>query len=112
MARAAHPGVGTNPRAVAADACRASDSSAFSFAAARAEDDAGIRQLLRESTMPGAIALSFEREPNFFAAADAEGGQHQTMVCRDAAGTIIGVATRVVRETFLQGAPSRTGYLA
>jgi len=112
MARATHPGVGTDPRAVGADDCRAIDSPAFSFAAARPEDDAGIRRLLRESIMPGAIALSFEREPNYFAAAHAEGGQHQTMVCRDAAGTIIGVATRVVRETFLEGVPSRTGYLA
>lgn len=86
-------------------------SGAFTFTEATPADDSSLRQLLRESIMPGPIALTLEREPSFFRASSIEGDQHQTMLCRDAAGNAIGLATRAVRETFLNNTPARTGYL-
>ena len=36
-------------------------------------DEAALRRMLRENPMPGAISLTFEREPDYFAAAGVDG---------------------------------------
>src|SRR5262245_60451602 len=41
-------------------------SGGIQFRVATTEDDAAIRRLLRDNPMPGEIALSFERESDFF----------------------------------------------
>ncbi len=53
------------------------------FELARAEDDPGLRRLLRANPMPGSISLSFEREPNYFNASLIEGRFHQTLVAHE-----------------------------
>jgi hypothetical protein len=76
-------------------------------------DDAGLRRLLRETPMPGAIQVSLEREPSYFAAAQAEGGRHYTVCARDAAtGEIIAMGSRSVRELYVNGIPQLVGYLS
>ena len=50
------------------------------FDLANAEDDAGIRRLLRANPMPGTITISLEREPGYFADAALPGGGKQTIV--------------------------------
>ena len=55
-------------------------------------DAADLRQLLRATPMPGSIQISLEREPDFFAAARAEGGRHYTVAIRDPrAGELVAI---------------------
>lgn len=84
----------------------------YDFALAGDSDDADLRRLLRDMPMPGAISISLEREPNFFAGIRAEGDEHQTLLCRDQSGRVVGMGTRSVRESFLVGRSERTGYLS
>ncbi|MCG3150432.1 MAG: hypothetical protein PCFJNLEI_03918 [Verrucomicrobiae bacterium] len=61
-------------------------------------DDAGLRVLLRETPIGGAIRLSFEREPSYFASVRREGSRHYT-VCAREAGQIVAMASRTVWPT-------------
>ena len=53
-----------------------------SVAVAEPEDDAGLRRLLRESVIPGAVRVAFTREPDYFAAAGLAGAGDVTIVAR------------------------------
>lgn len=89
-----------------------SRSGRFMFGLADHDDDGDVRRLLRESTMPGPIAVSLEREPSSVAAAAIEGDVHQTLVARDGdTGAIVGTASRSVRLAFVNRRPIRVGYL-
>lgn len=80
---------------------------------ARPGDDPEIRRLLRDNPMDGAIRVSLEREPNAFLAAAVEGEPHATVVARDpASGRILGMGSRAVWNTFVNGKPCRLGYLS
>jgi hypothetical protein len=84
----------------------------YTFAIAGAEDDEEIRRLLRESVFAGDVRLSLEREPNSALAASIEGDVHDTIVARHrVSGEVAAIASRSVREVFLNGVPSRLGYL-
>ena len=86
--------------------------SRFVFGLAAEADDADIRRLLRTHAMPGAIAMTFEREPHAALAASIEGDSHQTVIARDAStGTIAGLAARSTRALFVNGQSTRMGYL-
>jgi hypothetical protein len=85
----------------------------FDCGFATGADDADLRRLLRETPMPGPIHVSFEREPRFFDAARAEGGRHHTICARDTrTGRLFAMASRVVRELYVNGSPARVGYLS
>jgi hypothetical protein len=85
----------------------------FEFALAGAAEDAELRALLREIAMPGQISLAFLREPSFFLAERAGNTSSQVMVCRDREqGRIVGVGSRSVRCVYVDGAPTRVGYLS
>lgn len=73
-------------------------------------DEPALRRLLRETPVPGAVALSFEREPCWHAAAAVEGDRHTALVARRG-GEVVGLAARSVRAAFVNGAPARVGYL-
>lgn len=75
-------------------------------------DEPELRRLLRDIPMPGALSLSFEREPDLFAAGAIEGDRHDTVLVRDASGAAVGLGTRSVRDAWLDGAPGRLGYLS
>src|ERR1043166_3096115 len=62
------------------DGVRASVSTKPLYSLATRSDDAGIRRLLRENPMPGQIAFSLEREPDYFADGDLAGEEKQTIV--------------------------------
>ena len=79
-------------------------------AAGRA-DDADLRRLLRANPMEGEISVSLEREPDVFLAGSIEGHRHDTIVARDAAGRVAGMASRSVYDGFLNGVPRSIGYL-
>ena len=76
-------------------------------------DDAALRRILRETWMPGAIAVTFEREPGYFCAAAIEGPVHQTLVVREAgSGEVVGMGSRSVRPMFLNGQVQPVGYIS
>ncbi|MGD0058345.1 MAG: hypothetical protein ABSD58_02915 [Verrucomicrobiia bacterium] len=76
-------------------------------------DDAGLRRLLRETPMPGPIQISLEREPDFFAAAQQEGGRYYTAIIRDRqTGQPVAMGSRSVHELFVNGQPRLIGYLS
>lgn len=60
--------------------------------------------------MPGAISISLEREPEFFADARQPGETRQTIVAREN-GRIVCIGTCTVRLRYVNGAPRRVGYL-
>jgi len=77
------------------------------------EDDADLRRILRESPFDGSISLSFEREPDYFCAANLEGPFHQTMVvCESQTGQIMGMGERSVRQLWVNGQPCDVGYFS
>lgn len=80
------------------------------FALATHADDGEIRRLLRENPMPGQIALTLEREPDYFAGADCPGMAKQTIIA-NAGGRAACVGSCVIRERFVNGQPRRVGYL-
>lgn len=82
------------------------------FDLATPADDAELRRLLRDNPVPGAFALALTREPSFFQAATLEGDVHQTVVARSPDGALMGLGSRAVRTAFVNGRPTRLGYLA
>jgi hypothetical protein len=82
------------------------------FELATAADDAEIRRLLRENPMPGRISVSLEREPDARVAAAVEGDEHHTIVAREHdGGPLIAMGSVSVRDAYLNGEPTRVGYL-
>lgn len=85
----------------------------YRFELASPDDDAALRQLMAQTPMKGGVSLSFLREPHYFAANCVLGPDHQTIVCRDRVmNDIVGVATRSVRDLFLDTQAARVGYLS
>lgn len=92
-----------------AAACRAGR---FDVSLATAADDPAVRRLLREHPLPGEVLVSLEREPDSSIAAAIEGDVHQTLVARERdTNRIAAIGSRAVRDGFLNGRPSRLGYL-
>jgi len=80
------------------------------FALATAAHDPALRRLLRESPMPGRIALSLEREPSYFAAAALEGPEHHTIIALED-GRVVAAGSVSARGRFINGRAMRVGYL-
>src|SRR5258706_2904868 len=78
--------------------------------ATRAHDPA-IRQLLSDRPMQGRIGLSMRREPSFFDAAAIEGTEHRTIIAIEA-DRVIAAGSVSVRNRFINGQPTRVGYLS
>jgi hypothetical protein len=87
--------------------------SRFDIGLAGPTDDEEIRALLRRIVIPGAIQVTFEREPCFFDSCALHGGLCQVVIGRDrASGSIIGMGTRSVDQCFVNGQPAAVGYLS
>jgi hypothetical protein len=87
--------------------------SRFAFGLAERRDEAELRALLRENPMNGSMQVTFEREPDFFAACAIRGGCYQVGVGRDLeSGRIVGLGTRSVSEAFINGEPASFGWLS
>lgn len=75
-------------------------------------DDAELRELLRNSPVPGPISVTFEREPSFHNSCHIR-GDFQVAVGRDrTTGRIIGLGSRSIAPGFINGQPTQLGYLA
>lgn len=76
------------------------------------DDDADLRRLLRENALPGEIALSYEREPSYWAARGIDGSFHQTLIFRAGEGRAVGMGRRSVRTLYVNGAAQPVGYMS
>lgn len=82
------------------------------FELARASDEPALRRLLRETPMGRDIRLTLEREPCVEFANDIEGDATEVLVARAAGSELpVGMAARTVLTSFVNGAPTRVGYL-
>jgi hypothetical protein len=80
---------------------------------ARPEDDAGLRARMAQDRMEGAIAVSFRREPSYFAACRLQGEATQVVKCVERrTGTIVGMGSRSTMRAYVDGTERRIGYLA
>ena len=87
-------------------------SAPYAVGFAEAVDDVEIRQLLRETEFAGDVRLSLERESDSSVSSAIEGDVHGTIVARDSAtGALAGIASRSIRDVFINGRPARVGYL-
>lgn len=88
-------------------------SSRFEICLAEPREDAEIRMMLRGSPIPGSIEVTFEREPGFFDACGIRGEFVQVGIGRDIeTGRLVGLGTRTIAPTFVNGAAASIGYLA
>ncbi|PDW03291.1 hypothetical protein [Candidatus Viridilinea mediisalina] len=84
----------------------------FTFEHATPADDAALRRLLVANPLPGRVALSYEREPSYFAGCSTMGHFWQVMVARAHPGAeVVGLANRAVRHAYLAGRVAPLGYL-
>jgi hypothetical protein len=82
------------------------------FELARASDEPGLRRLLRETPMGSDIRLTLEREPCVDFANTIEGDATEILVARAADHEPpVAMAARTVLTSFVNGAPTRVGYL-
>ena len=58
-------------------------SSSYRFDLATEADDGALRAILKNTSMPGEISLSFQREPSFFAAERAGNLYSQVIAARE-----------------------------
>jgi hypothetical protein len=87
--------------------------SRYQFELATPDDDADLRRVLAATPMEGQIAVSFCREPNWFAGAVVDGRLRQVIACRDLkTERIVGFGCRSIREVYLNGRPAEVGYLS
>jgi len=85
----------------------------FAITLAERGDDAELRALLRDNPMNGSMQVTFEREPDFFAACAIRGSFHQVGVGRDSnSGRIVGLGTRSIADAFVNGRSVHFGWLS
>jgi hypothetical protein len=85
----------------------------FAITLAGRGDDAELRALLRDNPMNGSMQVTFEREPDFFAACTIRGSFHQVGVGRELeSGRIVGLGTRSIAEAFVNGRAVPFGWLS
>lgn len=82
------------------------------FELARDTDEPALRRLLRATPLPGEISVTLEREPCINHANGVEGERTQILVARGATDeAVVGMAARTVLTCFVNGKPTRVGYL-
>jgi hypothetical protein len=97
---------------LSAAAPSARDRSRVRFAVATPTDDAALRHLLSENPMRGAISLSFEREPSYFAGASLAGAEDITIIAREREhDRLVCMGRCVTRAAWINGVPRRVAYL-
>ena len=85
----------------------------YQFELASEEDDADLRKILASTPMEGEVAVTFRREPSYFAASAVEGPFRQVVAARDrATNRIVGFGSRSVRTLYVNGVPLPVGYLS
>lgn len=87
--------------------------SRYAFALATADDDAQLRARMAADHMEGAIAVSFRREPSYFAGCRVQGDVTQVVKCVDRdTGVLTGLGSRSCGLAYIDGVARRIGYLS
>jgi hypothetical protein len=87
-------------------------SSNFEFRWATSDDEADIRSLISSVPMPGAIAVRFSREPDYFLGTTIMGDSCDVLIARHRQdGQLAGIACRAERRAYLNGQESSLGYI-
>src|SRR5262249_7867974 len=87
--------------------------SRYRFELATAADDADLRNVLAQTPMEGRTAVTFRREPSYFAAAVVDGRFRQVIAARDGTtGRVVGFGSRSITERHVNGRPEPIGYLS
>jgi hypothetical protein len=85
----------------------------YVFGIAGPADDGELRSRMADDRMEGDIAISFRREPSYFAGCRLQGDATAVMKCVDTAtGRIVGLGSRSTQVAYVDGLPQRIGYLA
>lgn len=87
-------------------------SDTFNYSIANQSDDAQLRALLARNPVPGAIEVTYCREPDYFLGCGIMGDKVEVGICRKNEGEIVGIAQRSSRMMFYNGVPERIGYLS
>ncbi len=74
-------------------------------------DNQGCLDLFSAVPMRGELVLSTQREPDFFSLYAMQRVEPFTYVGDDGESGLVGMATALIREGWLDGAPARVGYL-
>jgi hypothetical protein len=83
------------------------------FELATPADDADLCNVLAATPTDGRIAVSFRRDPSWFAGSVVDGRLRQVVVCRDVeSGRVVGFGCRSIREVYVDGHPADVGYLS
>lgn len=84
----------------------------FTIELARPADDPALRRIVAANPVPGSVALTYEREPDYFAGCATMGPFWQVLVARARpTGALAGFATRAVRQRYVDGVAQAVGYL-
>lgn len=84
----------------------------FTLTLAEASDDAALRQRMAEDVMDGSIAVTFRREPRYFAGTAIQGAEAEVIKCVDSeSARIVGLATRATLPAYINGQTQSLGYL-
>ncbi len=82
------------------------------FELALRDDEPAIRRLLRRTPIPGDITLSLEREPSAHVANAVASERTQILVARaEENGEVVAMGVRGVMDWYVNGTPSKIGYL-
>ncbi len=83
------------------------------MALAGPEDDAQLRSRMAADWMEGDIAVSFRREPSYFAGCSLQGNHAQVIKCTElSSGRIVGMGARLKTQAFVNGEAHQIGYLS
>ncbi|RMH68837.1 MAG: hypothetical protein D6675_14770 [Gemmatimonadetes bacterium] len=85
----------------------------FTFRYATPKDDPEIRELLRTVPVPGAVPVTYEREPNYFLGCGVMGQTCQVLISRHtASGKLAGIACRAIRPMYVNSEVRQIAYLS
>ena len=84
----------------------------INFSIADKFDDDALRERMREDLLEGEITVSFRRDPSFFYGSSVQGDMAQVIKCTDKNDSLVGLGSRVLLDTYINGKDTRTGYLS
>ncbi len=82
-----------------------------SFSIANEDDNDALCERMQQDLLEGDITVSFRRNPSFFHASTVQGDTAQVMKCTDN-NELIGLGSRILLNTYINGKTTRTGYLS
>jgi len=84
----------------------------ITFSKADKKDDDALRKRMQQDLLEGDITVSFRREPSFFYGSAVQGDMAQVYKCVDTDNNLIGLGSRALLKTYINGKASKTGYLS